>query len=299
MNKNETILITGSTGMSGSSIKQKLQDLGYTDLLTPSREELDYTRKFCVQEYFEEHKPDRVFHCAGYISSHMSHSKVSQSELLIEDTYINFNVIKAACSTGVKKLVAMGSCWAYDRGENISETSWKPGSGVHLGVGHDTAKTTMITALELLKREQGFDSTVLMIPPLYNNSVSDNVFDRHVVANVANRIYCASKLGSNTVTLEGCATNKRQLVHTDDFSEAAVLAMDIETQLLNVAAPEVVEMQELALAIANRFDYTGDISWTNSKTNPGPQSLDCTKIYSAAWLPKTSFSEGVKRLDVL
>jgi GDP-L-fucose synthase len=58
MQKNDTVLITGASGMSGSSIKQKLLDLRYTNLLTPGREELDYTRKFCVQEYFDEHKPD-------------------------------------------------------------------------------------------------------------------------------------------------------------------------------------------------------------------------------------------------
>ena len=299
MQKNDTVLITGASGMSGSSIKQKLLDLRYTNLLTPGREELDYTRKFCVQEYFDEHKPDYVFHCAGYISSHVSHHAVAQSDLLIEDTYINLNVIKAASSSGVRKLVAVGSCWAYDQGNNISETSWHPGSGVHLGVGHDTAKLTMITALNLLKKETGFDSTVLMIPPLYTSNVSDNIANRHVVANIANAIYSASKNKSNNVTLNGSKTNQRQLVHVDDFSSAALLAQTVDATLLNVAYPETITMEELADTICAHYNYQGEVAWTNNAANPGPQDLDITLANSFGWQPAINMKKGVESFNVL
>ena len=306
MNVNDKVLVTGATGMSGSSIVTALGKSGFNNILTPTRAELDYTRKFCVQEYFDEHEPDVVFHCAGYISSHISHLRVSQSDLLIEDTYVNFNVVKAATSVGVRKLVAVGSCWGYDAGSNISETSWQPGSGVHLGVGHDTAKLAVITALHLLRKETGFDSTVLMIPPLYNSNVSDNTSDRHVVANIANAIYNAAKNKHSAVTLNGCATNQRQLVHTDDFSSAALLALDNDAPLLNVAYPETITMLELATSICEYYNYSGELAWSNDRplgngaaTNPGPQDLDVSLANSFGWKPAISMHEGVQSFNVL
>ena len=73
MNKDSKILITGATGLSGSAIHKKLKDKGYTDVLAPTREELDLSTISAVNNYFKEHKPEYVYHCAGEISTHLTH----------------------------------------------------------------------------------------------------------------------------------------------------------------------------------------------------------------------------------
>ncbi len=73
MNKDSKILITGATGLSGSAIHKKLKDKGYTDILVPTREELDLSTISAVNNYFKEHKPEYVYHCAGEISTHLTH----------------------------------------------------------------------------------------------------------------------------------------------------------------------------------------------------------------------------------
>jgi nucleoside-diphosphate-sugar epimerase len=145
-----------------------------------------------------------------------------------------------------------------------------------------------------------------MIPPLYTSNVSDNVSDRHVVANIANAIYSAAKNKSNTVTLNGCETNQRQLVHVDDFSSAALLAQTVDAPLLNVAYPETIIMRELAESICEHYNYSGEVSWTNSKplgngaaTNPGPQDLDIALANSFGWQPVINMQKGVQSFNVL
>ena len=73
MNKESKILITGATGLSGSAIYKKLTDKGYVNVLKPDREELDLSSVLAVNSYFKEHKPEYVYHCAGEISTHLTH----------------------------------------------------------------------------------------------------------------------------------------------------------------------------------------------------------------------------------
>jgi GDP-L-fucose synthase len=61
MNKNSKVLILGSRGLVGSAIKAELTARGYTNLLTPVREELDLLNQQQVLHYFSSYKPEYVF----------------------------------------------------------------------------------------------------------------------------------------------------------------------------------------------------------------------------------------------
>ena len=54
INKIEKIFIAGARGMVGSAIKRKLNEYGYTNLMNPSRKELDLTNTEMVSKWFKK-----------------------------------------------------------------------------------------------------------------------------------------------------------------------------------------------------------------------------------------------------
>lgn len=59
-------LITGVNGQLGHDIKEELLERGYTDIVAPSRNELDITNEYAVDRFIYNYKPDIIFHCAAY-----------------------------------------------------------------------------------------------------------------------------------------------------------------------------------------------------------------------------------------
>ena len=57
-NLTQTIFVAGHHGMVGSAIVRHLKDLGYTNILTASRDELDLMNQEAVNTYFKKNKID-------------------------------------------------------------------------------------------------------------------------------------------------------------------------------------------------------------------------------------------------
>lgn len=58
--------ITGVNGQLGYDIKRELQERGYTDILAPTRIDLDITNEDAVKKTIREYRPSVIFHCAAY-----------------------------------------------------------------------------------------------------------------------------------------------------------------------------------------------------------------------------------------
>ncbi len=58
--------ITGVNGQLGYDVKRELLERGYTDILAPTREELDITNEDDVKKIVVEYRPSVIFHCAAY-----------------------------------------------------------------------------------------------------------------------------------------------------------------------------------------------------------------------------------------
>ena len=58
--------ITGANGQLGYDVKRELLERGYTDILAPTREELDIRDEDAVKKMIREYRPSVIFHCAAY-----------------------------------------------------------------------------------------------------------------------------------------------------------------------------------------------------------------------------------------
>ena len=114
MKKEDKIYIAGHNGMVGSSIVRKLEQEGFTNLITRSSKELNLINQADVQAFFEENKPDYVFLAAAKVGG-IQANNTYKGDFLYDNLMIQTNVIHAAHAYQVKKLLFLGSSCIYPK----------------------------------------------------------------------------------------------------------------------------------------------------------------------------------------
>ncbi|ROL62074.1 GDP-L-fucose synthase [Bacteroidetes/Chlorobi group bacterium ChocPot_Mid] len=114
MNKNDKILIAGYKGLVGSSITDKLNEKGYSNLLLLDKDDIDFRRQNEVEIYFEKNKPDYVFLAAAKVGGILANDTY-KAEFIYDNSAIALNVIHSAYKYGVKKLLNLGSSCIYPK----------------------------------------------------------------------------------------------------------------------------------------------------------------------------------------
>jgi len=114
MTPTSKIYIPGHRGMVGSAINRKLETKGYHNRLTRTHSELDLTNQQAVNNFFEEMRPEYVFLAAAKVGGILANSTYP-AEFIYENLMIEANVIHAAYTYGVKKLLFLGSSCIYPK----------------------------------------------------------------------------------------------------------------------------------------------------------------------------------------
>ena len=102
-----TTLVTGGSGMLGSSIKNLYET--YPEhknhkLLTPTSDELNLENKDDVFKYFQHNKIDRVFHSAAKVGGIKSNIEYP-AEFITKNLNINSNIFEASARHKISRLI--------------------------------------------------------------------------------------------------------------------------------------------------------------------------------------------------
>lgn len=108
------IYVAGHRGMVGSALIRKLHAMGYTNLLTCSSTELDLRHQASVQQFFADTRPEYVFLAAARVGGIIANS-TRKGEFIYDNLMIQSNVIHSAYTSGVKRLLFLGSTCIYPK----------------------------------------------------------------------------------------------------------------------------------------------------------------------------------------
>jgi GDP-L-fucose synthase len=114
MEKKSKIYIAGHNGMVGSAIKRNLENNGFSNIVTRSKEQLNLLNEESVAHFFEEEKPEYVVLAAAKVGGIVANNTY-RAQFIYENLMIQNHVIHQSYLHGVKKLLFLGSSCIYPR----------------------------------------------------------------------------------------------------------------------------------------------------------------------------------------
>ena len=130
MSKEDRIFVAGHGGMVGAAIVRKLREIGYTNLVTRTRTELDLVRQADVRKFFESERVDQVYLAAAKVGGILANDTYP-AEFIYQNLMIEANIIHEAWHAGVAREVVRGGWQSVQRREILrriepedGETAW-------------------------------------------------------------------------------------------------------------------------------------------------------------------------------
>ena len=294
------IYIAGHRGMVGSAIVRRLESLGYTNLITRTRQELDLINQAEVDAFFETEKPALVYLAAAKVGG-IHANNIYRAQFLYENLMIEANIIHSAWKHGVTKLLFLGSSCIYPKlaPQPLQEESLLTGPLEPTNEPYAIAKIAGIKLCETYRDQYGANFISAMPTNLYGPGDNYDLETSHVLPALLRKIHTAKMNGTPSVSLWGTGSPKREFLHVDDLAEGCVHLMDHYdgSDWVNLGTGEDLSIRELAEMICSIVGYDGVLDWDTSKPDGTPRKLmDVSRVNALGWTASIGLRAGIERV---
>ena len=311
LNKEDKIFIAGSSGMVGSAIKRKLNNLGFKNLIYPSRSELDLKNTDLVFSWFKDNKPEIVILAAAKVGGIFANNSYPV-DFLLENLKIQNNIIEGSWKNKVRRLLFLGSSCIYPKESNypIKEDELLKSSLEKTNEYYALAKISGIKLCQALRKQYKFDAISLMPTNLYGKGDNYHPYNSHVLPALIDRFHSHKISQKDYIECWGSGNPRREFMHVDDLADASIFALENwdpnkddaprdqtgdPLTWLNVGTGIDLSIKELAEIIANVTSFKGKIIWNKDKPDGTFRKLlDNSKIEKLGWKSKISLLDGIK-----
>lgn len=300
MNKSDKIYVAGHRGMVGSAILRKLHAEGYTNTVTRTSRELDLTDQQAVHRFFNEERPHYVFLAAAKVGG-IHANNVFRAQFLYENLMIQNNVIHHAHTTGVKKLLFLGSSCIYPKlaPQPLKEESLLTGLLEPTNEPYAIAKIAGIKMAESYRRQYGCDFISAMPTNLYGPNDNYDLSNSHVLPALIRKFHTAKMTDAPAVEVWGTGSPMREFLHVDDLADACYFLMqNYDGELfVNIGTGEDLTIKALAELIQEIVGFRGKLQWDASKPDGTPRKLmDVSRLHAMGWKHRIGLEEGIRRV---
>ncbi|MFC1661655.1 GDP-L-fucose synthase family protein [Gemmatimonadota bacterium] len=292
------IFVAGHTGLVGSAILRRLTAEGFTNLLTPTIEELDLRDQTAVNGWFEGNRPEYVFLAAGTVGGILANA-TRPAEFIYDNLMIHATVVPASHRFGVRKLLYLGSSCVYPRmcTQPMKEEYLLSGYLEPTNEPYALAKIAGIKLCQAFRRQYGSDFISAMPTNLYGPNDNFDPESSHVVPALIRRFHEAKREGRNEVVVWGTGDPRREFLHVDDLAEACLFLMRTyhEEEHINVGTGEELTIRELAELVGEIVHPEASIVFDDSKPDGTPRKLlDVGRIHALGWRHSIGLRDGVR-----
>ncbi len=301
------IFIAGHRGLVGSAIARELTRLGYTDLLTRSRAELDLGNAAAVSQFFAAEKPQFVILAAAKVGGILANNTYP-ADFIRDNLAIQNNIIDASYRSGVDRLLFLGSSCIYPKlaPQPMPESCLLTGPLEPTNRPYALAKIAGIEMCWSYNRQYGTKYLAAMPTNLYGPNDNFDLANSHVLPALIRKTAQAIKDDAPEVTVWGTGTPRRELLYSEDLARACVFLLNLdpatyntllsetEPPLINIGTGEDVTIRELAETVARVLGFTGSLTFDSTKPDGTPRKLmDVSRLHALGWHHTVGLEQGI------
>jgi GDP-L-fucose synthase len=221
-------------------------------------------------------------------------------DFLCENMRIQLNVIQSSHAVGVDRLLFLGSSCIYPKfaKQPINEDSLLTGALEPTNEWYAIAKIAGLKMCQAYRQQFGRDYISAMPTNLYGPGDNYHPEHSHVPAALLRRFHEAKLADAPSVAVWGTGTPLREFLYVDDMADACVFLLKhySEREPINVGTGDEVSIGQFAAMVAEAVGYLGKLEFDTSKPDGTPRKLlDCSRLLSLGWKPKTSLQEGLPK----
>ncbi|MDD4990744.1 MAG: GDP-L-fucose synthase [Paludibacter sp.] len=198
MEKNAKIFIAGHNGMVGSAIKRNLENKGFKNIVTRSKEQLNLLSEDSVAKFFNDEKPEYVVLAAAKVGGIIANNTY-RAQFIYENLMIQNHVIHQSYVHGVKKLLFLGSSCIYPRmaEQPMREEELLTGVLEVTNEPYAIAKIAGIKMCEAYHAQYGCNFISIMPTNLYGQNDNYDLEKSHVLPALIRKMYLGKCLIEN------------------------------------------------------------------------------------------------------
>ena len=292
------VFVSGHGGMVGSAVVRKLESLGYDEIETATRSELDLTDQTAVRRFFELEKPDAVIIGAAKVGG-IGANSTYPAEFIYENLTIAANQVHAAYEFGVKRLLFLGSSCIYPKHapQPMPESCLLTSELEPTNEPYAIAKIAGLKLCQYYRKQYGVMFHSLMPTNLYGPGDNYHLENSHVLPALIRKFHEAKVNQDPEVVMWGTGSPYREFLHVDDLADAAIFLMGLENppDWVNVGSGDEVTIRDLGEAVKKAVGYQGNIVQDTSKPDGTPRKLmDNTLLNGLGWSRKIDLPTGIE-----
>ena len=292
-----TYYVAGHRGMVGSALVRRLEQAGYTNILTRTRAELDLLNQSATEAYLDREKPDFIFMAAARVGGIHANNSL-RANFIYENLMVEANLIHGAHQAGIRRLCFLGSSCIYPRDcpQPIREDYLLTGPLEQTNEPYAIAKIAGIKLCESYNRQYGRQYFSVMPTNLYGPNDNYDLANSHVLPALIRKAHEAKQRGDSELVVWGSGKPRREFLHVDDLADACVFLMEkgIVDGIYNIGVGEDVTIRELAETVMSVVGFTGRIVFDASKPDGTPRKLlDVGRLRDIGWQARIPLRDGI------
>lgn len=298
IDKSAPVFVAGHAGLVGSAIVRRLEQDGFSNILTARRAQLDLRDQAAVNYWFRANRPAYVYLVAGTVGGIMANS-TRPAEFLYDNMLIHGTVVEASRQFEVEKLLYLGSSCIYPRhaAQPITEEELLTGPLEPTNEGYALAKITGIKLCDYYRSQYGCDFISAMPTNLYGPNDNFDLTSSHVLPALMRKFHEAKLSGDSEVEIWGTGSPMREFLHVDDLAAACLYLMENYSQPghINVGTGQDLAIRQLAEMIREVVYPEAELVFDSSKPDGMPRKvLDVTKLHDLGWKHTIDLADGVR-----
>jgi GDP-L-fucose synthase len=276
------VLVTGGYGFLGRHVVGALQKAGCSKIFIVRSRDYDLTIENNVQQLFNHHYPDIVFHLAGLVGGILP-NKERPADFFYQNLMMGTLVMHYAWKSGVKKFVAAGAGCGYPEKAQIplNESCFWDGFPQKESAPYSLAKRLLSIQSKAYYEQYGFPSIICIPGNLYGPWDNFDLMTAHVIPALVRKFVEAKMNGASSIEVWGTGKPTRDFVYAGDVARGMLKAVEVYngSEIVNLSSGIETSISEVCAHLISITQQNVDILWNSDR--PEGQLRRCFDISKA------------------